>query len=196
MINQKKTRAMATWAEERGFRTAIIERAFAADFKIADGDPRVAVCGVDNALARASLEDVGFARIVEAGLGKGAGEYLAFQMHTFPASRTAHRLWDRRTEATSEAPALIQNPAYRALAAEGMDACGLTQLAGRTVGASFVGLATAALVVAELVRMAAGAHRYQVVDGSLRALEHCVAMPAQLDGVPFNPGIAAARSTD
>ena len=89
---------------------------------------------------------------------------------------------------------LLEQPAYRALAADGMDECGLTQLAGRTVGASFVGLAAAALVVAELARIALGAHRYEVVDGSLRALEHRVSVSAKTDDVPFNPGIAAVVS--
>ena len=79
------------------------------------------------------------------------------------------------------------NPAYRALAQDGLDDCGITMLAGRTVGASFVGAVTAAVVVAELIRMGLGGHRYEIVDGSLRSLELRQAVMC-IDAAPFNPG--------
>ena len=72
LLGEKKTRAMAAWCESRGFRTSIVERRFAGDFRVAGDEPRVALCGVDNALARADLEDVGFDRVIEAGLGAGS----------------------------------------------------------------------------------------------------------------------------
>src|SRR5262249_25246637 len=75
-MRRKKTRALADWADARGFRTAIVERPFAADFKIQPREPSVALVGVDNALARQSMEDVGFARVVEAGLGRGPQDFL------------------------------------------------------------------------------------------------------------------------
>jgi hypothetical protein len=43
-------------------------------------------------------------------------------------------------------------PAYQSLKREGMDSCGLAQLASRTVGVPFVGLIAACLVVSELLR--------------------------------------------
>lgn len=190
VLGEKKTRAMARWCEARGFRTMIVERRFDADFRVSPEEPSVGVCGVDNALARAALEDVGFGRVIEAGLGAGTQEYLAFQVHTFPASRTARSWWGRGTGAAS-ARALVDRPAYRALADAGVDECGLTTLAGRTVGAPFVGAATAAVLVAELLRMALGEHRYEVVDGSLRALEHRQAVRVSADAA-FNPGSARA----
>ena len=76
----KKTRAMAHWCEERGFQTELVERQFGANMRVDNDEPHVALCGVDNALARAALEDVGFRRVVEAGLGKGLHEYLAYQI--------------------------------------------------------------------------------------------------------------------
>ena len=71
---------------------------------------------------------------------------------------------------------MIDKLAYRTLAKEGIDECGLTTLAGRTVGASFVGTVTAAVVISELIRMGLGGHRYEVADGSLRSLEGCLPM--------------------
>ena len=91
----------------------------------------------------------------------------------------------------SNGDSIADNPAYRALAQDGLDDCGITTLAGRTVGASFVGAVTAAIVVAELMRMALGGHRYEIVDASLRSLELRQAVLGT-DGPPFNPGTVSA----
>ena len=190
LLGEKKTRAMAAWCDSRGFRTSIVERRFASDFRVAGDEPRVALCGVDNARARADLEDVGFDRVIEAGLGAGTQEYLAFQAHTFPAHRPARRRWGAQRQKPDE-DTVVDNPAYRTLAQHGLDDCGIAMLAGRTVGASFVGAVTAAVVIAELIRMGLGGHRYEVVDGSLRSLELCQAVVCA-DAVPFNPGTTAA----
>ena len=191
-LGSKKTRAMALWCESRGFRTSIVERYFAGDFQVGANEPRVALCGVDNALARADLEDVGFDRVIEAGLGAGTHEYLAFQVHTFPARQPAKRRWG-----TGAYPANVDtvayNPAYRALAHEGLDECGITTLAGRTVGASFVGAVTAAMVIAELIRMGLGGNRYELLDGSLRSLALRQAVRCT-NTAPFNPGTTSSIS--
>lgn len=189
-IGRQKTRAMADWCEQRGFRTVVTERRFDANFTVAPNEPGVAVCGVDNASARAALEDVGFERIVEAGLGAGPREYLAFQVHTFPARKSARARWQLSSVPESSA-ALLEEPAYQALRAKGLDECGLVQLAERTVGAPFVGAAASTLVVAELVRMAHGLHSYELVDGTLRSLEGVNTISAE-PRPPYNPGTAAA----
>ena len=43
-------------------------------------------------------------------------------------------------------------PAYAQLKKGGLDQCGLTQLASRTVGVPFVGLIAATFVISELLR--------------------------------------------
>ena len=194
MLGLKKTRAMAAWCEERGFRPKIVERRFASNFNISDEEPRVALCGVDNLLARASLEDVGFDRIIEAGLGNGPQEFLTFQIHSLPSSRSAHDRW-RQSSITKDSTAdLINQPAYRALAQESYDECGLTLLAGRSVGASFVGCVTSALVVAELLRMTIGENSYEVIDGDLRLSNLCHGVINSKVNKPFNPGLTVAQS--
>ncbi len=193
LMGLKKTRAIATWCEGRGFRSQIVERRFANNFRVDDDEPQVAVCGVDNALARAEVESVGFARVVEAGLGKGAQEYLSFQMHTLPASRSARERWGSPESGQESLESLKNQPAYRALASAGHDDCGITQIAGRSVGASFVGAVTSAVVIGELVRMAMGANAYEVIDGDLRAspVDRAVINRTLLD--PFNPGCTQAQ---
>ncbi len=191
IVGEKKTRAMARWCEERGFRTMITERRFAADFQVRGDEPSVALCGVDNAQARSALEAPGFSRVIEAGLGRGTREYLDFQMHTFPAGKSAKERWGGAALEGS-AKGLLDRPAYKALASEGLDECGLTTLAGRTVGAPFVGAATSTIVVAELLRMVLGDHQYEAADGTLRSLDEPYAVPKDAAGEPFNPGSVRA----
>lgn len=192
IMKEKKTRAMARWCENRGFITMINERPFAGDFHINNSEPRLAICGVDNAFARADLEKVGFARVIEAGLGKGEKEYLAFQLHTFPGPQKAVERW--REDEHLDGAYVRSKPAYVALEGEGMDDCGITTLAGRTVGASFVGVTVSTLLIAELLRMIQGGVANAVIDGTLRSPDRreVVANPQWLE--PFNPGTTESSS--
>jgi hypothetical protein len=192
LLGEKKTRAMARWCEGRGFQTALQERHFRGNFRTDDDDPEVALCGIDNALGRAALEDVGFRRIIEAGLGRGTEEYLAFQVHTFPASRSARDRWGGAIE-RGTAEAMLHLPAYQSLATAGIDQCGLTMLAGRSVGASFVGAASATIVISELLRMIMGEHRYEVIDGTLRSLKYLQGIGHEGLDDPFNSGYTLAH---
>ena len=167
MMRRKKTRALAEWADARGFRTSIVERAFAADFRVDGREPAVALIGVDNALARRSVEDVGFARVIEAGLGRGPQDFLGIDLHTFPASKPAKDIWNE----TSPADVEIAQPAYRAMLEASGDRCGIVRLAGRSIGAPFVGAVAASMVVAELMRLALGGPRHELVSCHLRDLQ-------------------------
>ena len=133
LIGRFKTRAMADWAEARGFETKLVERRFPDGIALSHDEPRVALGGVDNMQARACYEDAGFDWIVEAGLGAGPREYLAIRLHTFPASAKARDKWGGQTGNSSED--VRHTPAYDRLANDGMDECGLVQMASRTVGA-------------------------------------------------------------
>ncbi|MGQ4878866.1 hypothetical protein ACOJCM_09895 [Billgrantia sp. LNSP4103-1] len=187
-IGTHKTRAMSQWADRRGFNTAIMERRFAANFHVGSDDPAIALCGVDNALARSALEDVGFTRVIECGLGGGIKDFLGFRTHVFPGARKARDIWD---ETSSSQLVRTDLPAYEALAASGADRCGLTQLAGRTVGAPFVGALAGSVVISELIRLANGAHTHDLLDGHLRELSHRTVVKSN-NLPPFNPGTTNA----
>ncbi len=183
MMRRRKTREMAAWAEARGFKTAVVERIFAADFRVGTHEPAVALIGVDNALARQSIEDVGFARVIEAGLGRGPQDFLGIDLHTFPASRTARQTWPEAGASDAD----IALPAYRAILERTGDRCGTVRLAGRSIGAPFVGAAAAALAIAELIRLCLGGPHYELVSCHLRDLQGRVAAP-NVQTAPFNPG--------
>jgi len=192
LVGQYKTRAMAAWCEARGCKTRIVERLVADNFRGAGDEPMIALCGVDNGLARATLEDVGFARVIEAGLGRGTEEYLAFQIHHFPGPKTARKIWDSSAVADIQASS-IATAAYTDLAERGLDQCGLTLLANRAVGASFVGTFASTLVIAEVLRLLAGGPTYHVIDGTLRRPESIEGI-AKMENLPtMNPGITPAE---
>jgi hypothetical protein len=135
------------------------------------------------------VEEVGFKRIIEAGLGKGAEEYLCFRMHTFPASKSAKDYWGQKI-GSSDAEKLIQQPAYQELHERGLDQCGLTELAGHSVGAPFVGAVASALVIAEALRIVNDGDAIEVIDGDLRSLPVLnKVVPNQIRLESFNPGL-------
>lgn len=161
LIGRKKTRAMAQWAEGRGFSTAIHERKFDAGFRRRDEEPSVALCGVDNALGRQALDQAGFDFVVEAGLGRGYRDFRALRLHTLPASRSAAKIWHRRDDDEK----VDGRPAGKLLLKSGeLDICGVTLLAGKAVGAPFVGAVAASLVIAEVLRLLHGGPLHQLID--------------------------------
>jgi hypothetical protein len=157
------------WLEARGFDTFLNERRFGPWTRRGGDEPGAALCGVDNALARAALDEAGFDLVVEAGLGAGPQAFRSISMHTFPASRSAAEIWSRQVSLAADN--YEDRPAYRALKAVGMDACGLAQLASRTVGVPFVGLIAGCLVISELLRRLNGGIALEFASGSAVTLE-------------------------
>jgi hypothetical protein len=115
MAGIKKTRAMAAWGELRGFATAILERPFDASLRRTEDEPAIALCGLDNALGRRALDQVGFPFIVEAGLGRGHRDFRTIRLHTLPGSRTAAEIW----KAGSAQEDLTDRAAYRKMLQDG-----------------------------------------------------------------------------
>lgn len=183
-VGIKKTRFAAQWLEERGFSTAIEERRFGAWTRRAPHEPGVALCGVDNALARVALDKAGFDLVVEAGLGAGPQSFRSFSLHTFPSSLQPEKIWSRYVGASDADVSTL--PAYDTLRKRGMDACGIAQLASRTVGVPFVGLTAATLVIAELLRRLHGGSAIEVLSASLMCLED--AEVVTMAAVPYGYG--------
>ena len=169
-VGRRKSRIVGDWLEGRGFEIFLSERRFGPSTRRSADEPGAALCGVDNALARAALEEAGFELVVEAGLGAGPNAFRSLSMHTFPAARSAAEIWSRDVALAPETHEGM--PAYRALREAGMDPCGLAQLASRTVGVPFVGLIAACLAISELLRRLNGGVALEYASGSAAALEH------------------------
>ena len=192
-VGRRKTRVVAKWLEESGFETFLEERRFGSWTRRAADEPGVALCGVDNALARSALEKPGFDLVVEAGLGAGPQAFRSFSMHTFPASRPAEELWSRPVGMDDN---VEDKPAYRALRQGGMDECGLAQLASRTVGVPFVGLIAAAIVLSEPLRRLHGGAALELASGSVAALHDVETVGMAAAAYPGAYLEAADPSTD
>jgi hypothetical protein len=185
LINIKKTRAMAAWAERRGFTTAIQERLFDASFRRQDDEPAVALCGLDNGAGRQALDQVGFDFVVEAGLGRGHRDFRAVRLHTLPASRPASQIW---RGAQADDP-VEDRPAYKGMLTSGeLDRCGVTLLAGKAVGAPFVGAAAATLALSEVLRLLHGGAVHELIDLDLKAPEYRTTVLTKQDFSTLNPG--------
>jgi hypothetical protein len=185
-LQAPKTRAMAKWADKHGFKTRIVERRFPGRMILEDDDPRLALCGLDNALGRSELEQVGFGLISEAGLGAGE-RYLKIEHHLLPGPRAARDIWNITTPQT-ETDDIIEKPGYQNIKARGGDPCGVLQLANRAVGVPFVGAVAATLVVAAACRYVLGGKRAHQISLNLSIPDD---RQVFYDDVPreiFNPG--------
>lgn len=175
VVDQRKTRIVAAWLEARGYQTALVERRFDKCQRVAAGEPRVALFGVDNAAARRVLEGAGFSHVIDAGLGSGFKDFKAIRVRTFPGSSKAADLW----AATVKEQDVIKAPAYQALLGSGVDPCGVTMLATRSVGAPFVGCVAAGYVIAALMRRQLGLNSFAVIDLNLRTPNACDALASR-----------------
>ena len=192
LVGQKKTRAMAAWAERRGFAASIHERRFNADFQRQGSEPGVALCGLDNAEGRRALDRVGFDMVIEAGLGRGYRDFRTMRLHTLPSSRPSAEIW-KKTAPVGET--VEDRPAYARLMAEGtLDQCGMTMLAGKAVGAPFVGSVAAALALSEVLRLLHGGSVHQMIDLDLLSLDQRVVSRHPRDFSRLNPGFTSSMS--
>ena len=192
MVGRRKTRAMADIAEGFGFNVSIMERFFSEDFERQPNEPAIALCGLDNALGRRAMDCVGFDLIVEAGLGRGHQDFRKIRLHTLPGVRSAKEIWSYSLTDTPPAAAA----AYDKLVAEGdLDQCGATLMAGKAVGAPFVGMVASCFAISEILRILHGGASQQLLDLDLLCLDQLDAVQSdepRLNG-RFTPQFTTAR---
>lgn len=160
---QRKTRVVARWLEARGYQTAIVERRFNENQRVQPDEPGTALFGVDNAAARRVIESAGFRLAIDAGLGSGFNDFRCLRMRTFPGPSIAAALWASDTDEHKRLA-----PGYQRLLDQGAEACGVTLLATRSVGAPFVGCVAAGYVIAERVRRQLSGNALGFLDLQLR----------------------------
>ncbi len=193
-IGRRKTRVVAARLEQLGHLTRLIERPFDNHLRPSNTEPQLALAGFDKIEPRRVLGDK-FGRVVDAGLGAGPTEYLDILLHTFPSELTPADAFPFRSEDDPEL-----SPAYEAeinkRISEGMEAgtarCGVTELAGATPAAAFVGAIAGALSVADLLRSLHGDHHYETLNVDLRSPSDVVGPLSVRALQPFNPGFTTA----
>ena len=107
------------------------------------------------------------------------------RLHTLPGSRPATGLWRERVDGED----VTTSPAYRDLLAKGaLDRCGVTLLAGKAVGAPFVGAIAASLAISQVLRILHGDAPDEQIDLDLESVEHRAVLRHARDFSTFNPG--------
>jgi hypothetical protein len=163
-IGCKKARSAAAWADDRGFRTTIIENRFAnGSFRSADESP-LALVGVDNLPARRAAASSNFELVLDAGLGATAAEIFDIRLHSFPGVRTPESAWPEPEDAAERA----LDASLQALVDSGrIDRCGAVTIAGRSLGVPSTAVAAAAIQVAQACRAVSDGSYCDFVDAGL-----------------------------
>ena len=77
-----------------------------------------------------------------------------------------------------------------------LDRCGMTLLAGKAVGAPFVGSIAATLALSEVLRLLHGGTVYQLIDIDLLSLDQRLASQHPNDFADINPGFTMAMDAE
>lgn len=151
-LGERKVRIASRWLECAGWETALIERRHQGDIKLLPDDPPFLLCGVDDLPARKLLAGLGFDFMVDAGIGRGPGDFEGIQLRVIAKRQSIAGLWGETAPADAR-DRLLAKPAYQALERT-IGACGAFTLADASVAVPYVGAATGALAIAQLVRLA------------------------------------------
>lgn len=172
-VGRLKTRVVSGKLEGIGFKTRLVERRIDDSFIRHTDEPGLAVSGFDNFAARRALGSAGFDRTVDAGLGSGFDNYLDVLVRSFGGSFDGRSIYQDPPSAREH----VLGAGYELQVAEEMasgqseaDArCGLIDVAGKSVGASFVGVTSACLVWSEVIRLLHAGASYSSLGFNLDA---------------------------
>ncbi len=200
-VRRRKTRVVAAALESLGLRTRIVDRGFDEDFHTVvhanpdRNEPIVALSGFHDGPTRRLLGGAGFARIVDGGLGAGPIEYLDLVVHSFPAPEDPATAFFAQDAPATPLPTAYEEEIQRQTDAGADKAevrCGILDVAEVTVGASFVGAYTGALVIADIARELHDGPRYSVVHVDLRNPSGTTAVLNGAPGPPITPAFTRA----
>lgn len=151
-IHTKKTRVVARAFEAAGLSTSIIEQRLSAQDSVREGEPQLALIGVDNLETRRLLSGIGWGVCIDAGLGQGPNNYTRIRLQMFPGAQSSEEVQAWQVPPTIS-PDSLSRDAYIALHEEGVDECGLVMIAGKAIAVTFVGAVAACMSVAVVLRI-------------------------------------------
>lgn len=193
-----KTRLVSRRLEALGFSTAMVERSFDANTVRAPNEPGLALAGFDDPVPRRHLGSAGFERIVDGGLGAGPWDYLDMVIHSFPSGLDpATAFPDESRVGRALAPAYESEICDRIASGqgEGEARCGVVEIAGRSVGAAFVGAMAGAVVLSEPLRSLTGGASYEVISLDLRSPSAVKTATNNQGGPATNTGFLLASTS-
>jgi hypothetical protein len=149
-----KTKTGELFCDARGFKVRRVDRFLLAGDRLEDGDPRIALSGVDKVAARRLMADVGFDCIVDAGLGRTAKRFDHFRVSIFDRSCPIDKHFADVKDEPQTPPACARG-AYDKLEAD-IGRCGAAEIAGASAAVPHVSAVTAAIAVSRLVKLVSG----------------------------------------
>lgn len=179
---RRKVRVAAGWLDPAGWETELIERRHRGDIQTTADDPPFLLCGLDDVRPRRLLATLDFDYMIDAGIGHGPGDFDGLQIRTIPKGVATDGLWNAPPPKRSTDD-LLGKAAYRALEALSKG-CGAYTLADGSVAVPFVGAATGALTISQVIRLASMKPAGALIQLGLAAPE------MQIDG-----GLGAAPAT-
>jgi len=148
-----KNKVVEDWIERRGFDVRRIDRRLLPSDRIWTNEPTLAFSGVDKIGARRDMAGVGFKAIIDAGLGRTAGDFDKFRVNVFEAERPIDRHFaDVPETKPAELPA---NAAYEALEAS-VGRCGAAEIGGASVAVPHVSALATAMAVSRAIALISG----------------------------------------
>jgi hypothetical protein len=201
-VDDRKTRVVAARLEGLGMRTSIIERRFDDTLWPVDEEPLLALAGFDDPAPRRLLGgerggEPRFRRVVDAGLGTGPVEYLDMLIHTFPSQLDPAAAFVDRERPNRSMPVAYKSEIERMVeggADVGDATCGMTEVAGISVAAAFVGAMAGAVVIGDVLRYMHSGRDVAVLSLDLRSPAYVDAPENTAPGPYFNPGSTTVRS--
>jgi hypothetical protein len=148
---RRKVRLAAAWLDPAGWETELIERRHQGDIRRTAEDPPFLLCGLDDVRPRRLLAALGFDYMIDAGIGHGPGDFEGLQIRTIAKGAATENLWNAPPPARPTDD-LLAKAAYRALEAQA-ETCGAFTLADGSVAVPFVGAATGALTISQVIRL-------------------------------------------
>lgn len=159
--NQRKSRIVAAALDRCGLETVVVERRMSAQTPVGDEDMHVALVGVDNLPTRRLIDQFGWKTAIDVGLGAGVRDFDGMTVRRLPGQPSATvPAWQDQPGSSGSSVVDMEAPA--------LDTCGVAELNGVAVGASFVGVIAGAVAVAEATRVLHGGGAYSVICRDLR----------------------------
>lgn len=182
----RKTRLVAAALDHAGFDTRIIERRLDPTLRVGPAERHTALLGVDNLDTRRMISTVGWPLAVDVGLGSGADTFNSIHIRRFPGVDNSRDVpaWSQ----PSTEPTIPDTPAFTDLKTRDA-ACGVIELAGKAVGAAFVGAVAACLAITETIRELHGGPGFDILTTDLTTLHPHTApatRPADVVSAPLN----------
>ncbi len=185
-VGRRKTRVVASAFEDLGFRTRLVERAYDDNFRpVIHADPirtepTIALAGFHDIAPRRLLGNAGFTRVIDGGLGSGWSDYLGILVHSFPSAEDPSTAFVEQPSVKTKLSDAYEAEIARQVESgvdETVAQCGMLDIAGITVGASFVGAFASSIVVADILRLLHNGTNYSIVAIDLRDLSGLQAVP-------------------